>query len=585
METTKNNYVSNLISTGNRKKLFSYLHHLSSSSTIPTCVYASEPGIPTQSSLETVEAFNAHFHSICTLSEYVLPPFEHLPAPSHQLHTITIDIEDVKNAIDSLDATKAYGCDDIDPCLIQICSHHALLTHLTTLYQLCMTTNSIPHQWKVHKIIPIHKKGNHSLISNYRPISLLCTASTILETIIFQKIIDFVRPQLSPHQFGFLSNHSCLTNLLTTYTAISKSLDNGHTTDVVYLDFAKAFDTLPHTKLLYKLWRIGITGPLWLWFRGYLEDRQHFVQINDTQSSRLPVLSGVPQGNVLGPLLFLIFIDDLADSVSHSTVSLFADDTKLLLDVIESNSSVLQSDLSAISQWCTQWELKLNLDKCSLIRFSLSHLNSDSSYSIDNHVISISQEVPDLGIIVNNKLSFSPHYKSICSKAYQTLFMVRRTLRLTSAPVSIKKQIYLTLVRSKLTYCCQLWRPYLIKDITMLENVQRRATKFITGDYESDYKSRLLKLDLLPLMHWYELQDLLFLIKCLQNQPDNINIYDHVKFVNSGTRRNNHTLQYNYTRTTAARHFFFNRVVRLWNALQPINIDLRTFQLHQTSPH
>ena len=102
-----------------------------------------------------------------------------------------------------------------------------------------------------------------------------------------------MRPQLSPHQFGFLSNRSCLTNLLTTYTAISKSLDKGHTTDVVYLDFAKAFDTLPHTKLLYKLWRIGITGPLWLWFRGYLEGRQHFVQIYDTQSSRLPVLSGV----------------------------------------------------------------------------------------------------------------------------------------------------------------------------------------------------------------------------------------------------------------------------------------------------
>ena len=239
------------------------------------------------------------------------------------------------------------------------------------------------------------------------------------------------------------------------------------------------------------------------------------MQINDTQSSRLPVLSGVPQGTVLGPLLFLIFINDLTDSVSHSTVSLFADDTKLLLDVAESNSSVLQSDLSAISQWCTQWELTLNLDKCSLIRFSLSHLNSDTSYLIDNHAISISQEVPDLGIIVNNKLSFSPHYKSICSKAYKTLFMVRRTLRLTSAPVSIKKQIYLTLVRSKLTYCCQLWRPYLIKDITMLENVQRRATKFITSDNESDYKSRLLKLDLLPLMHWYELQDLLFLIKCL----------------------------------------------------------------------
>ena len=151
--------------------------------------------------------------------------------------------------------------------------------------------------------------------------------------------------------------------------------------------------------------------------------------------------------------------------------------------------------------------------------------------------------------------------------------MIRRSLQLQIAPILIKKQLYLTLVGSKLTYCSQLWRPYQIKDIIILENVQHRATKFITNDYIFNYKSRLLQLHRLLLIYQYELQDLLYLIKCLQNQPDNINIHDHIKFVTSSTRRNNQMLRYNYARTSITRHSFFNRVVRLWNALQPINIE------------
>ena len=573
MYSTKQEYELSLISAGNTKKLYSYLRHLSSNATIPSCIFDPKSTTPILTPKDTAEAFNAFFHSTFTISDYKLPPTDQLPTPTKQLHTITIDVDDVSTAIASLDPSKAYGCDDISPRMIQLCSK-LLLIPLTNLYQQCIDTASIPSQWKIQKIIPIHKKGDRSIISNYRPISLLCTLSTMLESIIYRKIIDFIRPLLSPHQYGFLTNRSCLMNLLISYSNVLESFNRAHITDAIYLDFAKAFDTLPHAKLLYKLWQFGITGQLWLWFKNYLEERCQFVQINNTHSSLLPVLSGVPQGSVLGPLLFLVYINDLATTVSHSSISLFADDTKLMLDIIRSSETNLQLDLHAVSEWCTQWELNLNLDKCKFLRFTAKQSdNNTTRYSLNNQIISMEQEICDLGIHISNPLSFQSHYKFICSKAYQSLYMIRRSLQLQTAPILIKKQLYLTLVRSKLTYCSQLWRPYQIKDIITLENVQRRATKFITNDYISDYKSRLMQLHLLPLMYQYELQDLLFLIKCLQNQPDNINIHDHVNFVTTSTRRNNQMLRYNYARTSITRHSFFNRVVRLWNALQPINIE------------
>ena len=153
------------------------------------------------------------------------------------------------------------------------------------------------------------------------------------------------------------------------------------------------------------------------------------------------------------------------------------------------------------------------------MHFSNRSAPSVTNYSLGSHTIHNLPHICDLGIQVNNSLSFEHHYKSICNKAYQCLYMIRRSLHLHSAPTETKKKLYLSLVRSKLTYCSQLWRPLLIKLIIMLENVQRRATKFITNDHSSNYKIRLQRLHLLPLMYWLELQELLYLIKNLQYPP------------------------------------------------------------------
>ena len=209
-------------------------------------------------------------------------------------------------------------------------------------------------------------------VRNYRPISLLCILSKLLETIIYDKIIDFVIPQVSSQQFGFLRKRSCVNQLLSFYSEIFSSVDRKIPCDVIFLDFQKAFDSIPHPELLFKLWAHGITGQLWNWFQSYLSNRTHFVYVEGSSSSVLPVKSGVPQGSVLGPLLFLLYVNDIPNIISYSTSYLFADDTKFM-EVIDrcSKTTHIQQDLDTLHSWCSKWKLSLNSKKCAAIYASL----------------------------------------------------------------------------------------------------------------------------------------------------------------------------------------------------------------------
>ena len=236
------------------------------------------------------------------------------------------------------------------------------------------------------------------------------------------------------------------------------------------------------------------------------------------------------------------------------------------------NINRLQSDIDSINQWCNTWKLAINPSKCACITFNLSPSDSaNSHYTINNITIPEVTQHLDLGVLVSHKLSWSSHIASICQSAYQSLNFLRRSLQ-NSACVELRKQLYFALVRSKLSYCSQLWRPHLLADISTIERVQRRASKFILHDYSSNYKDRLIKLNLLPLSYWLELQDILFLIKSIQQPSDNLNIFDYITFVTSPTRSGSSLkLKVNFCRSTTTRHFYFNRVVRLWNGLPHVN--------------
>ena len=444
---------------------------------------------------------------------------------------------------------------------------------ITALFNLCLSSASLPDEWKVSKIRPVPKKGDLSLVKNYRPISLLCTLSKVLESIIYSKIIEFIRPLLSHCQFGFLCKRSSLSQLLACFSKITDSIDSKVPVDVIYLDLSKAFDSVPHQELLFKLWRLGITGPLWQWFKTYLLNRSHFVTFKEESSSCLPVLSGVPQGSVLGPLLFLIYINDITDSISVSSPYIFADDAKLVKSINDlSDNLLLQNDITTFSAWSNEWKIALNALKCAAIRFSLASVDPSPVYSINDTPIVFSSTFRDLGVVVSSNLSWSTQINQVCSKAYRSFHLIKRNFK-HSSPITLKKNLYFALIRSHLSYCSQLWRPHLLKDIKSLEKIQRRATSYILSDYASNYKSRLLNLNLLPLMYWLELQDLMFLIKCIKDPPDNFNIYDYISFSTSITRSaTHHNLTHKYKRTSIGRHFYFNRIVRLWNTLPDIDL-------------
>ena len=399
-----------------------------------------------------------------------------------EMPSIEVTVPGVEKLLRDLNPHKAAGPDQISPAILKNLSHQ-IAPILQNIFNKSLATGELPEIWKQANVSPIYKKGPRSDPANYRPISLTCICCKILEHIIASNVMKFFNSNnlLYDLQHGFREKRSCQSQLLMLVEDLHRAINAKQQTDLILLDFSKAFDKVNHEKLLLKLFNYGVRGHTLNWIRGFLNNRGQSVVINGVKSNNVPVCSGVPQGSVLGPILFLIYINDLPVGLKSKT-RLFADDTAVYLSfTTQKSSAILQRDLDMLQEWERAWDMHFNPSKCQVIHITKRRTPLNTSYTLHNTTLEAVTSAKYLGVTISDDLSWHKHINSMTQKANKTLGFLRRNLKVTSE--NLKSTAYKTLVRPQLEYCSPIWSPHTTTCISQIEMVQRRAARWIKHDY------------------------------------------------------------------------------------------------------
>ena len=523
---------------------------------------------------KAADLLNEYFASVFTVEDT-----KDIPSPlqlfegnqdTEGLNYIEIDEALVRKKLSELNVNKSPGPDELHPKLLNEL-REVLAEPLMELFKSSLDQGIVPQGWKEATVSPLYKKGKRDKPENYRPVSLTSIVGRILESIIKDKIVEHLDKfkLIRASQHGFTRGRSCLTNLLDFIEVVTKNLDKGQPVDLIYLDFAKAFDKVPFIRLLKKLEAHGIGGYILQWIKNWLNSRRQKVCINKVFSEWIEVTSGVPQGSVLGPVLFLIYINDL-DCDIISKIGKFADDTKMCKAVSSSQDiEILQSDLNSLHKWSNDWQMQFNVDKCSVIH--VGHNNKLSNYKLGNSDLKSSDSERDLGVIMDSSMKFSEQCNTVVKQANSTLGLIRRTIKFKRKDIIVR--LYKALVRPKLEYCIQAWRPHLRKDIKSLEQIQHRATKMIPECRNQEYEARLRSTGLISVEDRYTRGDLIQVFKILKG-IDKVEYSDFFKLVQDRrTRGHQYKIVKSRSRLDLRKHFFSQRVVNICNSLPSIVVE------------
>ena len=525
---------------------------------------------------EKARVLNDYFSSVFTNEDETNLPDLDQKDLLYELQELLVTPDMVSKELRDLNPSKSPGPDGMHPFFLKEVAEQ-LAYPLSILFNQSIGEGDIPREWKEANVVPIHKKGDREDPGNYRPVSLTSVICKVLEALIRDHLLDhlLVNKLISKCQYGFMAGRNSQTNLLDCKEDWGEALDAGLGVDVIYLDLRKAFDTVPHQRLCRKMEQLGVKGSLLTWIGGFLSGRTQKVMVDGAGSPQASVRSGVPQGSVLGPLLFTCYINDITDGIENCII-LFADDTKLyrVVRTVEDCNS-LQRDLNRLVEWTRRWQLAFNESKCTLLRMGKGHPPYVYTMLKENGEmvqLQVKTEEKDLGVIISSDLKPTEHIREKASAATRALFSVKRSLSFSMSTNGV--MLYKAIVRSIIEYANSAWKPLTVKDMEKLEKVQQRATKMICqrSGLNLEYEERLKVLNLWTLTHRRRRGDQIEVFKYFR-KPEN---YNRLVLTRSNeTRTRGHSLKLNKIRseTRTGASIFSRRVVNDWNRLPQWVID------------
>ena len=530
-----------------------------------------------EDSKEMSEIFNTYFSKIgvelannIPLTNTSFNDFLKSPNPN-SLFLFPTNTSELIAIVNKLQDKKSTGYDDIDNILLKKIILY-IAPPLVHIFNISFSSGSVPSNMKIAKIVPIHKKGDVKDVSNYRPISLLTSLSKVLEKLVYLRTVKFFLNHniFSDFQFGFREKHSTVHAILTFIHKVASALDNHLHTIGIFLDLSKAFDTINHDILLQKLFYYGVRGNALEWFRNYLSNRKQFVFLNGESSSLQNLECGVPQGSLLGPLLFLIYINDIQYSSKILSFILFADDSNIFLSHSDPHVllRILNTELKYVSHWMKANKLSLNLLKTKFMLFSNSISNLPGDIIFDDTILVKVNSIKFLGLTIDDNLSWKIHIDNVSKIISRNIGIIYRLKYFF--PPSMLLMLYSTLILPYLNYGILAWGNTAKLLLDRIYLLQKKIVRIICNtNFYSHTNSLFHKNKLLKIYDIYDFNLGQFMYKYSKNELPNIftNMFIKNSAIHKYPTRQSNSLHLPLTRTLFANRTFNFTGPKLWNSL------------------
>ena len=546
-----------------------------------------ESGTETRNKKDVSNAMNNFFCTIGReLADKIQPAINPLLSGEYEInndkakfHFEAVELKDIRDAFAKVKTAKSFGTDNISSYFLKLALPY-IENSLAFLFNTSIETSQFPDSWKVARIAPIFKDGDKTEKSNYRPISVLPVISKLFEKLVFNQLYQYMKGNglFTSDQSGFLHLHSTLTCLLKMSDDWYNGLDLGKLVGLVFIDLKKAFDTVDHDILCKKLELYGVQQRELSWFKSYLSNRKQFCRVNGVDSDIGEIEVGVPQGSCLGPLLFLIYINDLPEAVQGSSVTMYADDTSLChqsRNLTQLNEAI-NSDLSKLETWLQGNKLSLSVAKTHSMLIStkqrhnsLKSRNEALVLKIRDNELEVVQKTKYLGVQIDCSLDWKEQFKAVSTKVSRAIGFLRHAK--SFLPLASLKTLYTGIVEPHFRYCCSVWGCAGSTDTNQLQKLQNRAARIITNS-SFDTPSR----PLIAELGWQTIEELIgsesktMVFKALNDlAPQYLcNLFTKNSACSSRSLRNTETdLRLPKKNSANGQKCFSFRGVKLWNSL------------------